>query len=132
VTSWKNGRNGAIAKTVSDIRFIDFKVADNKLAGMEISETAIYRTKIPQIQGGLCVGRSKNADPEADLISPRGVITSRTENFHITGTKFYSYPKGAAIGSCSHCTNVLTSDSGARQCNTSGLYFDDATVPKRI
>jgi hypothetical protein len=39
LTAWKNKRNGAIAKTVGDIRFIDFKVADNILAGIEMSVT---------------------------------------------------------------------------------------------
>ena len=37
LTSWKNGRNGAIASKVGDVRFHDFKVADNRLAGIEVS-----------------------------------------------------------------------------------------------
>jgi len=39
LTSWKNGRNGAIAETVGDVRFHNFKTADNILAGMEFSLT---------------------------------------------------------------------------------------------
>jgi hypothetical protein len=34
---WKNNRNGAIAKTVGDVRFNNFKTADNLLAGIEVS-----------------------------------------------------------------------------------------------
>ena len=36
LTSWKNKRNGAIALKVGDVRFVNFKVADNILAGMEM------------------------------------------------------------------------------------------------
>lgn len=38
---WKNGRNGAIAKTVGDVRFNNFKTADNILAGIEVSLTNV-------------------------------------------------------------------------------------------
>jgi hypothetical protein len=38
LTSYKNLRNGAIADLVGDVRFIDFKVADNVLAGIEITK----------------------------------------------------------------------------------------------
>jgi hypothetical protein len=41
-TGWKNGRNGAIAERVGDVRFNDFKVADNLLAGIEFSLTSEY------------------------------------------------------------------------------------------
>jgi len=34
-TAWKNGRNGAIAGLVGDVSFKNFKVSDNKLAGIE-------------------------------------------------------------------------------------------------
>ena len=40
LTSYKNGRNGAIADVVGDVRFIDFKVADNRLAGIEMTKPA--------------------------------------------------------------------------------------------
>jgi len=36
---WKNNRNGAIAEGVGDVRFNNFKVADNILAGIEMSLT---------------------------------------------------------------------------------------------
>ena len=37
--SWKNVRNGAIAEKVGDVRFINFKVADNLVGGIEFSLT---------------------------------------------------------------------------------------------
>jgi hypothetical protein len=42
LTSWKNGRNGAIAGTVGDVRFHNFKIADHKLAGIEFELTSEY------------------------------------------------------------------------------------------
>lgn len=38
-TSWKNNRNGAIAEKVGDVRFVNFKVADNLVGGIEFSLT---------------------------------------------------------------------------------------------
>ena len=64
LTSYKNGRNGAIAELVGDIRFIDFKVADNMLAGMEISKPGEVKDGLAQINGGLALGCSLNAEPE--------------------------------------------------------------------
>ena len=39
VTSWKNKRNGAIVGRVADTRLINFKTADNILAGIEFERT---------------------------------------------------------------------------------------------
>lgn len=36
-TGWKCRRNGAIGKIMADVRFNNFKVADNLLAGVEMS-----------------------------------------------------------------------------------------------
>ena len=36
MVSWKNGRNGAIGGTLGDVRFNNFKVVDNLLAGVEV------------------------------------------------------------------------------------------------
>jgi len=63
LTAWKNGRNGAIAKTVGDIRFIDFKTADNQLAGIEMSVTN-ERTGDERagVYDALIIGRSGNEE----------------------------------------------------------------------
>ena len=44
---WKNMRNGAIAKKVGDVRFINFKTADNMLAGAEFAETDFFGNEMP-------------------------------------------------------------------------------------
>ena len=36
-TSYKNQMNGAIAELVGDVRWLNFKVADNLIAGLEFS-----------------------------------------------------------------------------------------------
>jgi hypothetical protein len=40
LTSWKNGRNGAISEMIGDVRFHNFKTADNLLAGIEVGIVA--------------------------------------------------------------------------------------------
>ena len=43
LTSWKNNRNGAIAEKVGDVRFVNFKTADNILGGMEMTFTNVVK-----------------------------------------------------------------------------------------
>jgi hypothetical protein len=62
LTSWKNGRNGAIATRIGDVRFHDFKVADNRLAGIEISECDWHGENTTRISGGLVIGRTNNTE----------------------------------------------------------------------
>jgi hypothetical protein len=133
LTSWKNGRNGAIAEKVADVRFYNFKTADNILAGMEFSLTDEAADNMAQINGGLVIGRSANSEPRLEEASPHGIITPRSENFTVTGVRFYKFDwlQAAALGSCSHCFHPASTDSGARTVTFSGLYFDD-TVTKRI
>ena len=86
-----------------------------------------------KIVGGLVVGRTENSQNEIDLGSPHGIITPRTENFSIEGTKFYNYDwnNAAGLGTCSHCFHGAATDSGARTVRVSDLMFDD-TVLKRV
>lgn len=119
-TGWKNLRNGAIAKTVGDIRFNDFKTADNLLAGIEFAETDTFgdkTTEMAQINRAVIVGRSyENDELKLEKGTPRGIITPRTDNFVIQGVRFFNFNWGdaAALGSCSHCYHDQASDSGAR------------------
>jgi len=132
---WMNGRNGIIAKDVSDIRITNFKGADNLLAGVEISLPKYFNLGEPQVRGGLFVGKSSiNEEGMIYDVSPNGIITSRHENFAVDGAHFYNYNwnKAAAFGTCSHCIIIPTRDDGARQHNTSSLYIDPATVTLKI
>lgn len=78
---YKNLRNGAIAERVGDVRFENFKVADNILCGIEFSLTKDTMDGTAQINGALVVGHSINADPDTLSSSAHGVITPRSENF---------------------------------------------------
>lgn len=134
LVSYKNGRNGAITERTGGVKFIDFKTADNILAGMEFSET----NKVPfdgytMVKGGIVVARSANTESEMDAASPHGIIGPRSEWFGIEDTKFYNFNfnNAAALGDCSHCWHPASTDMGARTIWTKNLGFDDS-VTKRI
>lgn len=136
LTSWKNNRNGAIAERVGDVRFNNFKTADNLLAGIEFSLTHEFPDFIGDdkqgIYNALIIGRSENTEDLLEGNTPRGIITPRTENFVIRGAKFFNFDweNAAAFGSCSHCFHSAATDSGARTVRMSGLEFTN--VVKRI
>ena len=61
-TGWKNNRNGAIAEKVGDVRFNNFKTADNLLAGIEFSLTSEFGDNMAQINGALIIGKTENTE----------------------------------------------------------------------
>jgi hypothetical protein len=132
-TGWKNNRNGAIAERVGDVRFNNFKVADNKLAGIEFSLTSEFGNEMAQIYNALIIGHSTN-DDDGDYIwqTPRGIIAPRTDNFLIDNVRFYNFDWGdaAAFGSCSHCFHSAATDSGARTITTRRIWYDNSTVTR--
>ena len=91
------------------------------------------------------IGRTSNTEAALDNSKPHGIITPRSENFAIEGTRFFNFDwsalgvdrttgehaqiNAAALGTCSHCFHPAATDSGAREIRVSGLYFDEATVP---
>jgi hypothetical protein len=142
LTAWKNKRNGAIAESVADVRFNDFKVADNLLAGIEYSINGFvgpsqgnYQNgdNLPSIHAALVIGRTANTEDLLDWGKPHGIITPRREWFYVDGAKFYNYDwnDAAAFGTCSHCFHPAATDSGARTTEVRNLYFD-ATCTKKI
>ena len=116
MTSWKNGRNGAIAGRVADVRMINFKVADNLRANLEYSQTNVVGYDRAQIVDATVVGRSGNTDSVLEGATPWGIVGPRTERFLVNGANFYNFDFGgaAAFGTCSHCSHGETMDSGAR------------------
>jgi hypothetical protein len=129
---WKNNRNGAIAERVGDVRFKNFKVADNLVAGIEFSLTSDVEDGYAQINNALVVGNSGNSEALTHNSDFHGIITPRTENFQVHNVKFYNFNRGnqAALGSCSHCFHAASTDSGARTVTFSGLYFDSSVQRK--
>jgi len=134
LVSYKNKRNGAIAERVGSVQFHNFKTADNLLAGMEFSLSEDIIDGHAKIVGGLVVGRSANTETLLDEAEPHGIITPRTENFSVEGTKFFNFNwnKAACIGTCSHCFHPASTDSGARTVRFSNLVIDTASVTRRV
>ena len=115
---------------------------------MEYSLTEDIIDGYAKIIGGVVIGKTSNTEESLDLSTPHGIITPRTENFSIEGTRFFNFDWSnfgsseelgvatdifaAALGTCSHCFHPASTDSGAREIRVSGLYFDESTVPQRI
>lgn len=130
--SYKNRKNGVIAEEVGYVQFTDAIVADNAVAGLEVSLTDKIDDGYAMIAGATIIGRSDNAEEDfVSSSSPQyGVITPRSENFSIKDTKFFDFNwsddrEYAAIGTCSHCFHGASTDSGARTVTVSGLEFDN-------
>lgn len=128
-TSWKNGRNGAIAEKVGDLRFNLFKLADNKLAGIEFSFTDDYGDNTTRINDALIVGRTSNSELALENSHPYGIVSPRTENFRVDGARFFNFDwnEAAALSSCSNCFHANATDSDAQTIRLSGLVFDSVT-----
>jgi hypothetical protein len=80
----------------------------------------------------LIVGRTSNTEGKLDAASPRGIITPRTDNFLVTGVRFFNYNwnSAALVGSCSHCFHGAATDNGARTIKFSNLTIDYPTVTR--
>lgn len=78
------------------------------------------------------IGRSDNADELTNSSSSHGIIGPRTENFQIHNVKFYNFDVAgkAALGSCSHCFALSSTDSGGRTVTFSNIYFDKSVTTK--
>lgn len=133
-TSWKNGHNGAIAEKVGDVRWENFKVADNLVAGLEYSLTTVTADGTAMIDGALVIGHSENAEDRTRWSFSHGIITPRYENFQVHNVSFYNFDIAgkAALGSCSHCFHPAATDSGARTITFSKIHFDEASVTTKI
>lgn len=133
-TGWKCNRDGAIGKKLGWVKFNNFKAADNRETGIQMSQTFLIGNYSGVFGNNLVIGQSNNTEPALLRSNPTGVVGPRTENWVANGIKFYNFNWGeaACFGSCSHCWHPQSSDHGARQYDVSNMYFDDATVLRRI
>ena len=127
-----NVMNGAIGSYMGPVQFINFKVADNLIAGIEYETTSATMDGTAMINGALVIGRSDNADITTNTTASWGIITPRTENFQVHNVSFYNFDVAnkSALGSCSHCFFPDSTDSGARTVTFSKLYFDSSVLIK--
>ena len=132
LTSYKNRRNGAIALDIGDVRFENFKLSDNLLAGFEVELSNNVRDGYAQLNGALIIGHSDNAEELTFTFPSHGVIGPRTENFQFHNIKFYNFDRAgkAALAACSHCFSAPSTDSGARTITFSNLFFDSSVTKK--
>jgi len=134
---WKAGRNGAISERTGHVVFKNFKIADSRIAGIEISIIEdIHEPGRAKIDGGLVVGNTglNNDDGIISSSTTWGFIGPRWEHFTVDGTAFYNFDfKGsAALGTCSHCFHAATTDSGSRTLIVNNLKIDPVSVPRKI
>ena len=61
-SGWKCGRNGAIAETMGNVHWNNFKLADNMLAGIEFSLTNQVSDDMAKIFNATIVGRTNNTE----------------------------------------------------------------------
>jgi len=117
---------------IGQVRFENFKVSDNILAGIEVELTDNMVDGYAMVNGALIIGRSNNADEMTNDAPSHGIIGPRTENFQVHNVKFYNFDIAgkAALGTCSHCFSAPSTDSGGRTLTTSGLYFDPSVKIK--
>lgn len=91
-TGYKNKRNGAIALDVGDVRFNNFKTADNVLAGIEMEKTDNVYDERPGVYNSVVVGASVGNGDRS--LNPHGIIGPRTEWFTIRNVSFYNFDFG--------------------------------------
>ncbi len=72
---------GAIAFNIGDVRFENFKVADNLIAGIEVEQNKYTMDGTAQTNGALIIGRSNNANALTKSVNSFGFITPRSENY---------------------------------------------------
>jgi hypothetical protein len=79
-------------------------------------------------------GRTSNTEERLNGASPRGVMTPRQDGLTVSDVKFYNYDwnDAAAVSTCSHCFHSGSTDSGARTTHFNQIYYDAATVPRKI
>lgn len=102
------------------------------MAGIEVEMSANLVDGYARTDRALVIGRSDNADEFTNAAPSHGIIGPRTENYRFTNIRFYNFDIAgkAAVGTCSHCFALPSTDSGARTLTVSGLRFTN--VDRRI
>jgi len=129
---YKCKRNGAIADKIGDVRWVDFTVADNKLAGIEITYTMDTPPfTIPFLCNATIIGKSRNSEEGVDLSGAIGFIGPQTDGFLGENITFVNFDASMyALGDESHSQACTTRDHGGRHNKLKGLTFIDST--KRV
>jgi len=129
---YKNKRNGAIADRVGDVRWQNFKVADNLLAGIEITYTLDTKPfTIPFLSNALIIGKSLNTEADVSMDGSIGFIGPQSDGLIAENLAFYNFDNSMyALGDESHSSACTTRDHGGRHNKLRGLTFGNAN--KRV
>jgi hypothetical protein len=119
---------------VGAVQFVNFKVANNVVANMEVNKVIELVDGYAKIKGGWSLGKSPwwRSD-KLTKGAPIGIIFPRSENFMAEDTKFCYYywdRDASALGTCSQCHNDY--DRGAYQTTIENLWYHPTTVTSRI
>mmetsp|Transcript_8382 Transcript_8382/g.16636 ORF Transcript_8382/g.16636 Transcript_8382/m.16636 type:complete len:1637 (+) Transcript_8382:5150-10060(+) len=126
-TAYKCHRDGAIGEKLGDVRWKNFKVADNKIAGLEMTYTSYskpYETAL--IYDALIIGASANTDSES-LDGAIGLITPQTDGLKVQKVQFHNFADGLfPLGDMSHSSHLAVRDTGARLTRLTELSFTNS------
>jgi hypothetical protein len=141
ITIYRNKERGFITERVGDVVFDGFKVADNSVSSMEVSDILPFSTGMATIQNALIIGKSKNPAIDDIVFETNGLTTPRADRFLVDNVKFYSFgqPNMALFSSCSRCEHSgASTDSGARTIYFKRIFSDNSqnknirwNMPKR-
>jgi hypothetical protein len=116
VTVYRNKERGVIAERLGNVMFQNFKVADNIVSNMEVSDIIPFSTGMATVKDALIIGKSKN--PIVDgTYTTIGFITPRADRFLVDGMKLFNFgfSNYALFSSCSRCeVSSASTDSDGR------------------
>lgn len=129
---YKCRRDGAIAERIGDIRWINFTVADNILAGIEMTYTMDTPPfTFPFLSDSLIIGKSGNYESDVDLSGSIGLIGPQTDGFLAQNIAFHNFDADMyTLGDESHSQVCTSRDFGGRHNQLKGLSFTNAN--KRV
>ena len=136
-TSYKNGRDGAIATVAGAIVFHRFALADNGRAGVEVqiveAPAGQARTTDSVIVGHSAVQGAERIRPAGVFSEPfvAAVVAPRSDNYSVHNTSIVNFDRigMVAFGTCSHCSFFTTQDQGARTMAVTAARFVNVSGP---
>ena len=128
--SYRCGKNGVMGGDLGLVVFRNITVADNANSGIEFERITLGVDQIDVCQAyDLTVIGVSNGNPGS---STHGIVAPQSDLWKVSNARFYNFQNGAAaLGDCAHCATPKA-DSGARTTRFADLYFDDATVDRRV
>jgi hypothetical protein len=92
MVAWKCGRNGAISERTGAVTFLNFKIADSGIAGIEYSMIEDVVDGYAKVVGGMVIGNSGYNDEDGVISGSTcwGLIGPRTEYFTVEDVSFYN------------------------------------------